>query len=375
MMSLRILLALALSSSASLVMAQEEVSQKDGVYCLTLHEDLMRRQSDEWGSPGPFTVDDGTKHTPFATFNPDTRKATVIVGNGDATGGVYHPMIASDNPTTVHFVTHIYVLDQNDRLFAVETMDPNMPAPATVVFDVPESVTELTAFEFCNLHGLWKGPTVVTLPPELAANATTNVGKAGVGSEVDNTMVCGIASPLSVAFDSFAADFVRRQSLPPFNSLTPYDEDDGTKHTPYTKINGDGTATITVGVEGNYHVMKPAAFDLDENGDAVEPHWITEVYVVDQTGEILTMESLDPTDVNIAQITLNIPSSATTLTAYEWCNIHGLYVGPTVTVATGEVVLPPQEDEDIFETLSGASRQQQRIAMTAAAAVVGAMML
>ena len=254
-----------------------EVFEDEGppdVYCLTLHEDLVRRQADEWGSTGPFTIDDGTKHTPFVSFDASTRQATVIIGNGDDVGGIYHPMVASDNPTTVHFITYVYVVDQNNHLFAVKTMDPNMPAPATVVFDVPLQVTEIQAYEFCNLHGLWQGPSVSTVVDALAesdpimadmGNNTAAVVETSpsltrnAGNDL-HVRMCHIDSPLDMSYGSFAADFVRRQSLPPFNSLTPYDEDDGAKHTPYTSLNeplanGTRTATVTVGTEGNYHGM------------------------------------------------------------------------------------------------------------------------
>ena len=54
----------------------------------------------------------------------------------------------------------------------------------------------------------------------------------------------------------------------------------------------------------------------EDTGDSSEPHWITEVYVVDQHGDIITMQSLNPTDLDIAQITFAIPPNTTTLTAY-----------------------------------------------------------
>jgi desulfoferrodoxin (superoxide reductase-like protein) len=134
---------------ASLASAQEDaVEDVDGVHCLTVHEDLMRRQLDEWGSEGPFTIDLETKHIPFISFNVSTRQATVVVGDGDDVGGVFHPMVASDDPAIVHFVTHIYVADQYNHVFAFSTMDPVQPGPATFVLDVQENVTQITAFEF-----------------------------------------------------------------------------------------------------------------------------------------------------------------------------------------------------------------------------------
>jgi desulfoferrodoxin (superoxide reductase-like protein) len=97
----------------------------------------------------------------------------------------------------------------------------------------------------------------------------------------------------------------------------------GNKHVPYIQLHKNGTATVTVGVEGSYHVMKGSSRELDEEGNPVEPHWITDIYVVDQNGTIITMESLNPADMEVAQIHFTVPSNATTLTSFEWCNIHG----------------------------------------------------
>ena len=140
----------ALTLLSSLVVSQENnaVDVNGDVYCLTVHEDLLRRQSDEWGSADPYTVVNGTKHTPYLSFDAATRQATILVGNGYEEGGVFHPMVASDDPTVVHFIMYIYVQDQNNDTFAFATLDPNQPAPATFVFDVPEAVTQLVPFEF-----------------------------------------------------------------------------------------------------------------------------------------------------------------------------------------------------------------------------------
>ena len=97
----------------------------------------------------------------------------------------------------------------------------------------------------------------------------------------------------------------------------------GVKHVPYIELHDNGTATVTVGVEGNYHVMQEASRELDEFGNPVEPHWINDIYVMDQNGTIITMQSLNPADMDVAQIHFTVPSNATTLTAMEWCNIHG----------------------------------------------------
>jgi len=364
---------------------ENDTTQVD--YCWTVHQDLLRRQRDEWHRSRPYTIEDGTKHTPFIIdFDTTTRrKATVVVGNGQDIGGIYHPMMASDNPAMVHFISSIYVVDQNDHVFAFVTMDPTQPAPAQVIFDVPKYVTEMTAYEFCNLHGLYKGPTVLTtsLPSmiptnstssSISSNATATAADTEVTSLVGKTRNdvvgelysssyntnCHVDSPVPAAWDSFAADFVRRQSLPPFNSLTPYNQLDGygvagTQHTPFmafeTQEGGYITATVKVGTEGNYHEMKGVAqMDLvleEENDDSEDgdeknqPHWITHIYVVDQIGGVMAMLSLDPTNATLAQLefTLTPDDATTTLTAYAFCNVHGLYQGPTYSVANGEIVM------------------------------------
>jgi hypothetical protein len=135
----------ALASAQDAAVAVLEDSDE---HCLTLHEDFLRRQLNEWFSEGPFTIDDGAVHNPYISFNATTRQATIIVGNGNDVGGSFHPMVASDDPAMVHFITHIYVTDQDDEIFALSTMDPTQEGPATFVFDVPESVTQMTPWEF-----------------------------------------------------------------------------------------------------------------------------------------------------------------------------------------------------------------------------------
>mmetsp|Transcript_36497 Transcript_36497/g.53505 ORF Transcript_36497/g.53505 Transcript_36497/m.53505 type:complete len:322 (+) Transcript_36497:81-1046(+) len=267
-------------------------------YCPTFLEELKRRQKWFADDDAPFTEANGAKHTPYITFSDNT--ATVTVGNGEVEGGVFHPMVASDDPKQVHFVTHITVVDQDGKPVVLETMDPTMPSPASITFDIPSGATTLTAYEFCNLHGLWEGPTVNV--PEVK-----NVAANGV---------CAGDNPDPGAFDSFHADFMRRQGLDPFESDKPYSEENGKKHTPYITVE-NGMGKVTVGVEGEMHPM-------------VSYHWITDIYVIDQDENIIAMKSLDPTNVDEASMNFTVPNTATSLTAYEWCNLHGLWKGPSL---------------------------------------------
>ncbi len=94
-----------LAAAASVAAATSEI-------CPTIFADYHRRQTAHFDSPeGVFTIADGAKHVPVLTLSDDGATGTIVVGNGND-GGVWHPMVASDDPETVHFVTHIMVKDQ-----------------------------------------------------------------------------------------------------------------------------------------------------------------------------------------------------------------------------------------------------------------------
>lgn len=119
-----------------------------------------------------------------------------------------------------------------------------------------------------------------------------------------------------------------------------FTEVDGKKHTPYITLDG-AKGRVFVGVEGGSPIH-PMIASKDGN-----VHWVTEIYIVDQDGTIVAMESLDPTDVSEAtmefDLSADMTSGGTTLKAYSYCNIHGLWEGPVVEVPAVEA--PAVEDE------------------------------
>jgi len=123
-------------------------------------------------------------------------------------------MVASSDPDVVHFISHIYVLDQDGGFVAMDALSPVGSSIAQTRFDIPEGVIKLQAFEWCNKHGLWKGPEV-------------NV------SAGDKTRVCTKDVLDSRAEPSLVADFRRRQAALPFISAKPFNETHGAKHVPY----------------------------------------------------------------------------------------------------------------------------------------------
>ena len=122
--------------------------------CPTLFADFKRRQLASFDSD-VFLYNEmvGGKHVPYLTFSestlaPNILMATIVVGDGDKEGGVYHPMVASDKVDEVHFVTHIMVKDQNGNVVALKSMDATGPIPASMTFEVPAGTTELTPYEW-----------------------------------------------------------------------------------------------------------------------------------------------------------------------------------------------------------------------------------
>merc|ERR1712232_600398 len=102
-----------------------------------------------------------TKHCPFLSISGTV--GTVVVGKGAVTNDPndpIHPMTASDNPDTVHWIDYIYVVDQSGNVVAMRDLGATESSPATLVFNVPTGVTSLTPYQHCNKHGLFKGAAV-----------------------------------------------------------------------------------------------------------------------------------------------------------------------------------------------------------------------
>jgi len=268
-------------------------------FCPTLHADFLRRQAAApFNSLSPYNETHGSKHVPYISLN--GTKAVVTVGDGNP----YHPMTASTDPSEVHFITHIYVLDQNGEIVAMSMLNPTSADIAQIQFDVPLGATTLQAFEWCNKHGLWKGPEVSVT----AGESVTTCAKGDVAKSAQS---------------AFVADLEFRQ-LFSFHSAMPFNQTHGAKHVPFITLNGT-MATVTVGDGKPFHPMVASS-------DPAAVHFITHIYVTDHEGNVIFMQNLDPSGVDKASVTFEVPSDVSSLTAYEFCNKHGLWMGPTVFI-------------------------------------------
>ena len=166
----------------------------------SVHADFMRQQKETYGSDVPFTEDDGEKHTPYITLANDGKSAYIFVGKED--GGPVHPMVgSSDGIAEPHWITELYVVDQDDNIIVMKSLDPTGVNEARMEFDVPDDVDSLTAYSWCNIHGLWVGPTVEVEMDDseeekgdgMAQETKSSTAAGGVVSSIGSALLGGTA--------------------------------------------------------------------------------------------------------------------------------------------------------------------------------------
>ena len=157
---------------------------------------------------------------------------------------------------------------------------------------------------------------------------------------LSNSPTCGVSHFPEGAWSSVHADFMRMQK-DMFNSTVPFsdmEDEHYAKHTPHLTLKGDGTASVLVGEAGGItHPMNGSPDGISQ------PHFITELYIMDQNNNIVVMESLDTTGVDTATLDFDVPKGAESLKVYAWCNLHGLWSSPAVEVASVSVATADDE--------------------------------
>jgi desulfoferrodoxin (superoxide reductase-like protein) len=96
---------------------------------------------------GPF-VGKAATHVPTMTVTGTTVQVTVPHEMKVANRRVQPPVAA-------HYVTTIYLRDQNDTVIAQAALAPPRNAQATASFTLPPGVSLVTAYAVCNQHGAW----------------------------------------------------------------------------------------------------------------------------------------------------------------------------------------------------------------------------
>ena len=255
--------------------------------------------SENGAGPTRFHVATSTpvKHDPYTVYNRETRTGrTVVLGDGGSTQ-VLHP----HNPS--HYIEAIWSRDQHGTIVAFADLSTSITGP-TASFDLSAAVpavTKLVPYEFCNLHGLWQGNDALGYAA-IRASTTLNSRSASGG---------GIPGG--------------RYEI----ASTPK------KHEPFMKIAGNRVASVVV--RGNSGSTDPGSLHPQGAG-----HFISNIWITDQNGDVVCQRRLDGSEAS-PTMSCELPASVTTAQSHEFCNLHGLWSGPMLTV-TDEAFASSKEE-------------------------------
>jgi desulfoferrodoxin (superoxide reductase-like protein) len=261
-------------------------------------ETLVSNTSTSGAGPDYFhsATSTAVKHDPFIHVNGTT--ATVSVRGTGGSTDTLHPQ------TNAHYISDIWVRNQAGVVVYYHALIGSEPAPTTH-FTVPTGTRSLTPMAFCNLHGLWKGPTYDVHTTDAAASEML-VTYADATFDPSGPLSYHVATAVPA------------------------------KHDPAITIGG-GTATVRVLGAGG------SAVDLHPQGVG---HYISHIYVTDQTGSIVHSAMLT-SDASEPMTAFTVVANATELTAHEFCNLHGLWKGKPVCTINGEACnhtnAPPED--------------------------------
>ena len=222
---------------------------------------------------------------------------TVVVRGNDASTNPasLHPM------SDAHYIDLIYVKDQGGEVIAMKQISATEAGTGitprfTFTLPASTSVTALTPWSSCNLHGLWEGPAV-SIPFSVRAQALKTATQADAAKK--NT-----------------------------GSENSFNDKEG-KHSPVVVeavSNADGSVDVKVVVSGN-----DGATDDDKLHPMSAGHWITDIWIESDSGEVIfLLENPEPSSSNggdsakpILEVTLPAGHGIKSLTPYEHCNLHG----------------------------------------------------
>ena len=227
------------------------------------------------------------KHEPAVVFDADGGM-TVKVRGGDGSLDNLHPQ-----DYDAHWITDVFVLDQDGNVVCEHTFsEPERrerraghaaatdELPVHICGDnLPDTATSVTPYEYCNLHGLWQGPTYKVEYETKAAAYFAKVSEDGTGAE---------------------------KYYPP-SAVT----DTPVKHQAAVQGWRDGFRIVALGTDGKG--LHPHDFDT---------HYIEATFATDQHGAVAVFEMLGDAVTIAASPVFTIPDGVTSLTPYEYCKLN-----------------------------------------------------
>jgi desulfoferrodoxin-like iron-binding protein len=219
------------------------------------------------------------KHDPFLEFSGARAYLGVRGADGDLTS--LHPMVSD------HYIEYVYVMDQDDNVVFTTNIANEATAKAAS-FDIPGTATHLTPWSYCNLHGLWKGPTYNVA---VGAYMNNHINEVDGAVEGPTSLHAAGAKPI--------------------------------KHDPFLEFSATRTAFLGVrGNDGSTDVLHPMVSD----------HFIETVWVEDQDGKVIFTANISAAST-AKSAAFKIPASATKLIPWSFCNLHGLWQGTPYVVS------------------------------------------
>ena len=259
------------------------------------------------------TQSGSVKHTPFISVRSSKRGKVTVGGSGPVNVG---DISADDYPSTPlhpmnpdHFIDTIFVVNQDNVVIASSALLPTKYSSPTFEFDIPTNTTSLTAYEHCNIHGLYKGPTTVLT---IDSTSTIPVGQCNNDKKFQ---MCGNKqkgmSPICDTQEMCSFLPQRFQS----SAVSTYDR----KHTPKITLPDGGVGVVNI--ELPYH---PYAVDVSDITDPFTSHIISYLWAVDaETGIVLAFGIPDP--FKPASLSFYNGDANINIIAYSHCDIHGTF--------------------------------------------------
>jgi len=239
------------------------------------------------GGPGSVNLlkSAASKHEPYLTIAADrTMKISVRGGGGSTTS--LHPQAHGS-----HWIEFVYAKDQDGNVVCSHRFSEDETAPTHACTEpLGTSVTSVTSYEYCNLHGLWTGPTLQ------------------VGWEVATAKLFDRATQSGAVNASY------------FHSPGMVVAGSPVKHEAKIKGVGKETTIVVLGSGGSDENLHPHVFDA---------HYIEAVFAKDQHDAVAVYQELGASVTTAQSKPFDIPPSATSLVPYEFCNLHGLWAGAT----------------------------------------------
>eukprot|EP01063_Lacrimia_lanifica_P000561 TRINITY_DN102_c1_g1_i1.p1 TRINITY_DN102_c1_g1~~TRINITY_DN102_c1_g1_i1.p1 ORF type:complete len:1961 (+),score=1005.92 TRINITY_DN102_c1_g1_i1:472-5883(+) len=262
----------------------------------------------------PFTPSDANlKHTPFVSLKGSF--ATVSVGSGTVDGvGPIHPMSPSADASAVHYIELVYAKNQDGMVVAAHSLTPHDDNRLT--FEVPAGTTSLTAYSWCNKHGLYEGAAVAVDAKHRSANAAVRCGTARCGGAVGSASVCP-------AFEALRGDAMVQHEAYQTDAAM-YGPGVNPKHTPYFQVIGE-EARVVVGLGAVSNTPGDLVHVGRVTTDPAMVHVIQRIWVVNQHDAVVAMVDLPQTAAAAPALSFTIPRGTTSMTAYSLCQPHGLF--------------------------------------------------